>query len=130
MSRVRDAKSDAPMVWLVTPTGRPVKHPYGPGFTSQVIRTDEGRPVLRPSARDKGWRFMQDACSPAEWTAWCKFAEQESRSKGRLRIADKYKPKCLLERKSTRQRNAREYVPEEEDKPKSSKAGAAPQKSE
>lgn len=120
------------MVWLITPTGRPVKHPYGLGFTSQVIKTDEGQPVLRPSAREKGWRFLQDACTPAEWAAWLEFSRQEHKSKGRLRIADKFKPKCLLNRTSTREQNAREYVPDGyvEDKPKVSKGGTAPQKSE
>lgn len=131
--RVRNAREDAPAIWLITPNGRAVKHPVDKMFTSGIVAIVSGRPVLDPGARDKGWRILQEECTPEEWASWSAFAEQEAKAKGRLRIASEHRPKCLQRRLTSKQQTAREYVPPSimaADKPKVSKAGTAPQRSE
>jgi hypothetical protein len=131
--RVRNAREDAPAIWLVTPNKRAVKHPVDKMFRTGIIAIVEGRPVLSPNAKDEGWRLLQDECTPEEWAAWKVFAEQEAKAKGRLRLAQEHRPACLQGRVLSKNRSTREYVPPAvvaADKPKVSKAGTAPQKSE
>lgn len=128
--RVRNAREDAPYVWLLTPTGRPVKHPVDKMLSSKVVKIDQGRPTIRPLAAEKGWRLLKDACTPDEWTAWLAFSEEERKAGGRLRIAKEYRPACMQVRSPARP-IAREYVPPGTvpmaGKPKASKGATAPQ---
>jgi hypothetical protein len=113
MSRVRDAKEDAPSIWLVSPRGKPFKHPLGLTFNSKLIKMDGGRPTLRPYALERGYQFLHDVLEPDEVGGWREYARQEMAAKGRLRIPTELLPRALQNRDTSRAK-PRVFVPSAE----------------
>lgn len=109
--KVRLTTDDVPTIWLVTPAGKPFKHPVGLCFNSKVIRYDGGTPQLRPGAVARGYRYMRDVLEPDEVALWQEYAAAEKAAKGRLRMPPELKPRALRTATPGARKQARVFVP-------------------
>lgn len=109
--KVRLTTDDVPVIWLVTPAGKPFKHPVGLCFNSKVIRYDGGVPQLRPGAVARGYRYLRDVLAPEEVALWQEYAAAEKQAKGKLRLPPELKPRALRTAEPGSRPQARVFVP-------------------
>lgn len=111
--KVRLTTDEVPVIWLVSPRGKPFKHPVGLCFNSKVIRYDNGVPTLRPGAIERGFRYLRDVLEPDEIALWLEYAKAEAKAKGKLRLPQHLRPRALQTRDTAHPR-ARDFVPSAE----------------
>ncbi|MBK6920558.1 MAG: hypothetical protein IPH07_24370 [Deltaproteobacteria bacterium] len=109
--KVRLTTDDVPVIWLVTPAGKPFKHPVGLCFNSKVIRYDGGTPQLRPGAVARGYRYLRDVLAPDEVALWQEYAAAEKAAKGKLRLPPELRPRALRVAQPGTRQKARIFVP-------------------
>lgn len=111
--RIRLTTDPVPTIWLVSPRGKPFKHPVGQCFNSKLIKLDGGRPVLRAGAIDLGYRYLNDLLASDEVAGWQEFSKAEAKAKGRLRLPPQLLPRALRNRDTSRP-GPRVFVPSAE----------------
>lgn len=98
-SRMRSAAPGVrlPHVWLVDPTGNPVKMQLARNINNGIVRVEEdGSVALLNKSKKLGWRDMRESCSPKEWAFWSAY-DKACESGQRLKRPGKDKmPKCLV----------------------------------
>lgn len=109
--KVRLTTDDVPVIWLVTPAGKPFKHPVGLCFNSKVIRYDGGTPQLRPGAVARGYRYLREVLEPDEVALWQEYAAAEKKAKGKLRLPPELRPRALRQGSNGARPAPRVFVP-------------------
>jgi hypothetical protein len=94
--RNRRAQDKLPHIWMLDPSGNPVKMQLARNINNGVLRVDaDGSVSLVGKSRKSGWRTMQSACTPREWAFWDAF-DKACESGKRLRRPPKEKlPACI-----------------------------------
>lgn len=110
LAKKRNALEPPPTVWMIAPGGAARRLPMARNINTGVFMIVDGAVVLRPAARKRGWRILEDECTPEEWSAWLVYSAIEAKALGKMRIPMEHRPACLQKRTAQRT-SARVYTP-------------------